>query len=254
MKGYGKDFWVAALRVDGAALIGAVSEDDVVRREMPTCPDWIIGDLLRHLGSIYRRIRDNAASMGPDEDWGPLIEPEGTPSADDPAIVEWFREEFERLVAFLDALDPDRPTWNWAGQPRVARFWHRRMAHETAVHRWDAQAAVRLPEPIESKLAVDTVSEVLDTLLPCGFRKRRDVNGVVRLVATDEDHEWTVRLRGEGMALVDGTTLRDQDAQTEETFAAGTASDLALALWGRIGFDVFETGGDENLLQGLLVG
>ena len=45
------------------------------------------------------------------------------------------------------------------------------MAHETAVHRWDAQLATGLAEPLESKLAGDTVAEVLDTFLPAGRRR-----------------------------------------------------------------------------------
>jgi pimeloyl-ACP methyl ester carboxylesterase len=35
--------------------------------------------------------------------------------------------------------------------------------------------------------------------------------------------------------------------------ASGTASDLALALWGRVAFDVLETAGDTTLLESLLV-
>jgi hypothetical protein len=35
--------------------------------------------------------------------------------------------------------------------------------------------------------------------------------------------------------------------------ASGTASDLALALWGRVTFDVLETAGDDSLLEALRV-
>jgi hypothetical protein len=36
--------------------------------------------------------------------------------------------------------------------------------------------------------------------------------------------------------------------------ANGTASDLALAMWGRVAFDVLDTAGDESLLEALRVG
>ena len=42
----------------------------------------------------------------------------------------------------LEALDPESPAWNWAPQAKKAGFWHRRMAHETSVHRWDTQMAL----------------------------------------------------------------------------------------------------------------
>ena len=40
----------------------------------------------------------------------------------------------------------ETPTWNWArNAPDTAAFWPRRMAQETAVHRWDAQSAAGHP-------------------------------------------------------------------------------------------------------------
>ena len=49
----------------------------------------------------------------------------------------------DALVAALAATDPDEPVWNWSPTHAAApaRFWFRRMAQETAVHRWDAEAA-----------------------------------------------------------------------------------------------------------------
>ena len=128
-----------------------------------------------------------------------MVIPDEAPAAGDPTVVTWFAAELAQVDAFLDELDPDVPTWNWAPQARVAAFWHRRMAHETAVHRWDAQLATVLPEPLESKLAADTVAEALDTFLPAGRRRSpSEVTGLVHLIATDLGQEWYVRLRGPG--------------------------------------------------------
>jgi hypothetical protein len=144
------------------------------------------------------------------------------------------------------------PAWNWAPQAKKVAFWQRRMAHETAIHRWDAQmAAVGLTEPLEAKLAADVVSEVLDTLLPAGRGRRpADRLGMVALSATDLEQTWHVRLRESGgVALLDTDTLLDDDDLHERVVAAGTASDLALALWGRVGFDVLAITGEEDLLE-----
>ena len=247
-----KDFWLAALRADGAAILGAVGQPHVLAREVPSCPGWTVGELLRHLGSVYRRTRLHAGTTPPDQSWGPVIIPDDAPETADPRVAEWFAGELAQLDAFLDAIDPDHPTWNWAPQPKTASFWHRRMAHETAIHRWDAQlGAGLLPEPIESKLAGDTVAEVLDTWLPSGRRwLKGEVSGTVQLIATDLDQDWFIRLRGTGIALLDTGTLLD-DAPPTRAEGSGTASDIALALWGRVTFEVLDTAGDESLLEAL---
>jgi uncharacterized protein (TIGR03083 family) len=249
-----KDFWLAALRADGGAFLDAIGEPGALSARVPSCPDWTVGELTRHLGSMYRRTRLNAGSVGPDEPWGPIVVPDEAPAADDPALVSWFASELAQIDAFLEALDPDVPTWNWAPRGRVALFWHRRTAHETAIHRWDAQLATRLPEPIESKLAADTVTEALDTFLAAGRRRSpEEVTGLVQLTATDLGQQWYIRLRGPGVALLDTDTLLDDDAHPARAAASGSASDLALALWGRVAFDVVETAGDPALLDALRV-
>jgi uncharacterized protein (TIGR03083 family) len=180
--------------------------------------------------------------------------PDDAPGATDARLVSWFGTELAELQAFLDALDPDLPAWNWAPQARIAGFWHRRMAHETAMHRWDAQVSSGLPEPLESKQAVDIVAEALDTFLPGGRQRTpSSVTGLVHLVASDLGQDWYARLRGQGVALLDTDTLLDDDSHPARAAASGTASDLALALWGRVSFDVMETAGDSALLEALRV-
>ena len=132
--------------------------------------------------------------------------------------------------------DPGAPAWNWAPQAKTASFWHRRMAHEISMHRWDAEAAAGRPMPIETKLAADGVSEVLDTWLPAGRRNGpTNLHGVVHLVASDAGHEWFVRLRGAGVALLDTGTILDTDDHHARAQATGTASDLLLSLMGDTG-------------------
>ncbi|WP_344133205.1 maleylpyruvate isomerase family mycothiol-dependent enzyme [Luedemannella flava] len=248
-----KDAWLAALRSDATALRAAAGNEGVLGNQVPSCPGWTMGELIRHVGSIYQWVSATAGRGTTDKPHPREIGPE-VPEADDPTVLGWFDEQLGLILAFLDNLDPDLPAWNWAPQARKAGFWHRRMAHETAIHRWDAQLSVGLTEPIETKLAGDTIAEVLDTWLPAGRRRETpDVHGLVHLVAADLGQEWYVRLRGAGIALLDTNTLLDDDSHPARAAASGNASDVALALWGRLNWDVLDTAGDDTLLTTLHV-
>ncbi|MEV4759136.1 maleylpyruvate isomerase family mycothiol-dependent enzyme [Micromonospora sp. NPDC049559] len=246
-----KDFWIGALRTEGPAFQAAIAEAPPDTPVL-SCPEWTVTDLAQHLGSVYGWVRGlvtSGSTQAPPRRQHPTDAPGGD------AVAEWWRQEFEQLMAALDAVDPEAPAWNWAPQPKRASFWHRRLAHETAVHRWDAQMAVAAGEPIEAKLAADGVTEVLDSWLPGGRRfAPGSWHGVVQLVAVDAEQEWFLRLRGEGVALLDTDTILDGDEPHARVHATGTASDLLLALWGRIGFDVLDVTGETSLLDGLRAG
>ena len=248
----GKDFWISALRADGPAFRSAVA-GMALDQAVPSCPEWTVLDLVHHLGSVYEWVRGHAARGVTDKPEPRWPQRAGRPPGQ--AALTWWDEEFARLMELLDGLDPELAAWNWAPQAKKAGFWHRRMAHETAVHRWDAQMARGLAEPVEAKLAADGVSEVLDTWLPGGRRRGpTDRAGVVQLTAVDAGQEWSVRLRGEGLALLDTRTLLDSDSHGTRTMAVGNASDLVLSLWGRVRFDVLQVAGDPTLLDSLRTG
>ncbi|MBX6357283.1 MAG: maleylpyruvate isomerase N-terminal domain-containing protein, partial [Micromonosporaceae bacterium] len=194
----GKDFWISALRADGPAFRDAVANAPL-DAPVPSCPEWTVLDLVHHLGAVYAWVSGHAMRgvvTPPDP-----RRPDRTGRPAGPAALTWWDDEFGRLMEMLDGLDPELPAWNWAPQAKKAWFWHRRMAHETAVHRWDAQMAGGQAEPVEAKLAADGVSEVLDSWLPAGHRRGpADRVGVVQLTAVDAGQEWSVRLRGTGLA------------------------------------------------------
>jgi uncharacterized protein (TIGR03083 family) len=246
-----KDFWLAGLRADAAAFDTAAVEAPP-DAAVPSCPDWTATHLVNHLGSVYAWTRQLLVRGGTDRP-EQRREPDG-PADHGAAVAQW-REAYAGLLSTLEATDPEAPLWNWAPQSKTAGFWHRRMAHETAVHRWDLQMAMAAVEPVEAKLAADGVTEVLDSWLPAGRRRSTDrPTGVVHLVATDASQEWLVRLRGEGVALLDTDTVFDNDEPHARVEAVGAASDLLLALYGRVGFDVLELAGDAALLEGLRTG
>ncbi|GAB2946001.1 maleylpyruvate isomerase family mycothiol-dependent enzyme [Micromonospora polyrhachis] len=246
-----KDFWIGALRVEGPAFRAAVAEAPPDTPVL-SCPGWTVTDLVRHLAQVYYGVRGFVTS-------GSTEQPSAFRQLEDPApgvsALDLWQREFDQLIMLLDELDPEAPAWNWAPQPKKAGFWPRRMAHETVIHRWDAQMAIAAGDPIEAKLAADGVSEVVDTFLPAGRRSSdQQFHGVVQLVAADTDQRWYLRLRGSGIALLDTDTILDTHDPRARVHATGTASDLMLALWGRIGLDVLDVTGDASLLEGLRVG
>lgn len=246
-----KDFWLEALQADATAFRAVAAEADLTAM-VPTCPGWTVLDLVHHLGGEYRWVRSFASrgiTSAPDR----ALRRDDFPSADE--TLNWWDTEYKALVELLAALDPQMPAWNWAPRPKVAAFWQRRMAHDTAIHRWDIQMAQGMAEPIDARLAADGVTEVFDTWLPTGRRKGpTDRYGVVQLIADDVDEEWFLRLRGEGIALLDTDTLLDAEGPDTRVHGAGSASDLVLALYGRVGFDTLAVSGDESLLHALRTG
>jgi uncharacterized protein (TIGR03083 family) len=243
-----KDFWLAALRADGPALQDAVTETgpDVA---VPSCPGWTVADLVEHLTSLLRWVRESVArgvTTKPDDRVTPVPRPDWSDALDG------LRRELTGTIETLDALDPEFPAWTWPAQAKKAGFWQRRMAHEVSVHRWDAELAAGRPTPIETKLAADGVNEVLDTWLPAGRRSgSTEMHGVVHLVATDASYEWFVRLRGAGVALLDTGTILDTDDHHPRAGATGTASELLLTLMGRRQPDVLVVTGDPRLIMAL---
>jgi uncharacterized protein (TIGR03083 family) len=253
-----KDLWLAAMRVDGPAMRGAfeqaASSPEGLATAVPSRSGWSVRDLIHHVGTSYREVRAHV-SRGVTSRPEDLTEARPQPPTDDAAAIRWWADEYDQLVARLESVGPHLPAWNWAPRSKEASFWHRRMAHLTGVHRWDAQTAVGQVEPIDAKLAADGVAEVLDTLLPAGRRHGpADRAGVVRLISTDPDHEWFVRLRGEGVALLDTHTWLDHDDHHARAVARGTASDLVLALSGRVPFDLLDVSGELDLLESLRTG
>jgi uncharacterized protein (TIGR03083 family) len=244
-----KDFWLAALRADSPALQDAVTQAGP-GAEVPSCPGWTVADLVEHVTTLLHWVRETRPA-GP-----PTTSPDrdGERPQWDQALDE-LRRELTGTIETLEAVEADFPAWNWAPQSKQAGFWHRRMAHEISIHRFDAEAAAGRPTPIETKLAADGISEVLDTWLPAGKRKGpTDLHGVVHLAASDAGHEWFVRLRGPGVALLDTGTILDSDDHHARAQATGSASDLLLALMGRQRMDRLVVTGDPRLIGALRTG
>ncbi|MGH3544861.1 MAG: maleylpyruvate isomerase family mycothiol-dependent enzyme [Mycobacteriales bacterium] len=248
-----KDSWLAALTDQATQFRAAVTAgdpDQTLATPVPSCPGWSVADLVAHLGSVYERIAGclQRAGAPPDRKNVPVA-PSGTD------VLEWWDERLRIVQQALGDAEPDNPAWHQFHKPQHAEFYQRRAAHETAVHRWDAQLSIGLPDPIDPpELAADGVAEVLDTFLPSdsSLTERISVTGVVRLTATDIDAHWVVRIRENGVTLLDTASWFDTEPDVAAATEA-TASDLLLALWGRIPVSVTDNKGEPALIELLRV-
>ncbi|MFF8026966.1 maleylpyruvate isomerase family mycothiol-dependent enzyme [Streptomyces sp. NPDC007896] len=220
--------FVETLDQEGRSL-AAAAERAGPDAKVATCPGWQVRDLVRHTGMVHRWatafVAERYAAYHPDG---------GLPELDAAELLAWFRDGHRRLVDTLAAAPPDLACWSFLPAPSPLAFWARRQAHETTVHRVDAQSALgETPGTVTRGFAVDGIDELLR-----GFhgRPRSEVRTptprVLRVRATDVDAVWTVRLSPEPPVSEWGAGAGgDVDCEM-----AGPAAGLYLALWNRLPF------------------
>jgi uncharacterized protein (TIGR03083 family) len=218
---------------DAVATAAAAAELDA---RVPSCPEWTVYDLLAHLGRHHRWVTANL-DRAPDDGPAPAAD-QGAPP-DGRAVVPWIEQGSAALADRLVAVDAATPCWTWTDD-RTARFWARRTAHETAMHRWDLQAAVGDPTPFPPELAVDGIDEFLTTM---PFRGGADAPvGSVHLHATDAEGEWLLRLADDGVRM-------SREHGKGDVAVRGPASDLLLVVVGRRPPATVELFGDAALFD-----
>ena len=235
--------FVGALRADGAALAAAARQAGP-DAPVPTCPEWTVRDLVTHTWQVHRHrvyVVGERLQQRPETGYRDASPP---PAGTD--VVGLFEEGVAQLADVLERTPPETRVWTWFPDDQTAGFWRRRMAHETAVHRVDAESAAGATAPIDAPLAADGVDEVLRCFLQLDLVDH-EVGGAgetIHLHATDADGEWTVRLLDRGIDVERGHAKGDAAVR-------GSASDLDLWLWGRVPLERLEPFGEIALLQRL---
>jgi uncharacterized protein (TIGR03083 family) len=226
--------FVSAVRREGEALLSAAGQggDDPV----PTCEGWTIDRLLVHVGRLWTMVATVVGER--------LTTPPERPEVpQDKPLPTFAADALDDLVEALMSCEPDTPMWNWAEQPPTAMFWARRMAHEAAVHRYDAQSAHDMAQPIAAELAHDGLDELVDVILPAVVSRDAPAlpEATYAFIASEEE-QWCVSLGSDGITRADG-------AATPDVTVRGTASSLMLAAVNRVEWPSLEIEGEAGLLD-----
>jgi uncharacterized protein (TIGR03083 family) len=231
---------IAALRTNGD-LLAAAAAHTPLHAAVPTCPGWEMRDLLRHIGSVHRwATRYVAERLAEPAD---SIEDRGGPWPEDGNLVAWFREGHRALVHALEGAPADLACWTFLAAPSPLAHWARRQAHETAIHRVDAESVRGEVTPFPPDFAADGIDELLVCFLGRpGRGMRLDEPRVIRLHAPDARREWWVDVGPSGTRVSD-------EGSTSDCSVTGAASDLYTLLWNRRGYDDLQIEGDALLLD-----
>jgi uncharacterized protein (TIGR03083 family) len=228
------DRYLDALTAQAALFAEVLAGADLALR-VPTCPDWTLHELVRHVGVVHRWVTGivrQRAKTQPDFDPLRWPVPEDTDE-----LRAWLRDGAAELVEAIRSAGPLAPMWTWTDD-QSAGFWARRMAHETAMHRADAELALGRQFALEADLAADAISEWLSLLsLPQAVQFRpelaelRGEGQILHLHSTDpglgEAGEWIVRRTPEGPVWEPGHMKGDVAVR-------GAVVDLLLVLMRRV--------------------
>ena len=144
--------------------------------------------------------------------------------------------EAARLYAALVDADPSAPAMTF-GRDRTMAFWFRRMAHETLVHRVDAEQAHGYQSAVDLDLAVDGVAELFDVYIT-GYPEWASLHPSEDVVRVETgEREWTVRIgkfigSRKGKEFVLPTTMLEPDA-VPQVVVSGEPDQVLLWMWGR---------------------
>jgi uncharacterized protein (TIGR03083 family) len=233
------------------ATLAGLIDDAGLTRPVPTCPEWTMRQLVTHVGRAHRWATAIVATRAAEPI--PFREvPDGKLPGDRREQVDWLTTGAAGLVATVQAAGDDH-VWTHNG-PGPARYWARRMAHETAVHRADGQIAMGQRPQLDPVTAADGIDEWLGFLASPGEGGDRPAlaglqGRVLHVHATGEGAtgEWMILPGAAGVAVETGHGKGDVAVR-------GPAGDLLLLLMRRLppSDPAIEVLGDAALLDALL--
>jgi uncharacterized protein (TIGR03083 family) len=236
---------IEALHREGVLLAEAAAATPL-DAAVPTCPGWRLRDLLLHTGQVHRwaaaHVRDGLEkpldAAGEQAARGP--------APDDADLPAWFRAGHTELVGTLERAPADLACWSFLPAPSPLAFWARRQAHETAVHRVDAESAAgRAVTPVGAEAAEDGIDELLNGFLVRPRSKLRSERPRTLLVRpADRARAWLVTVSADPVRVAPAPV-----GTTADCTVAGPAADLYLLLWNRLAPDAVQASGDRSLLD-----
>jgi uncharacterized protein (TIGR03083 family) len=214
-------------------LLAAAAERAGLDASVPPCLPWQVKDLLRHTGYVHRwaarHINECPDTVldGPSE--ADILRGE----AADPDLLAWFRAGHGALVETLSTADPGLVCATFMDAPSSLAFWARRQAHETAIHRADAESASGERPTYTADFAADGVDELIT-----GFSQRRRYrsspghDGALQVRTTDTGDAWYLSTE-EGR--IHARRGPGEPVGPSDCLLSGPASGLYLFLWNRSG-------------------
>ncbi|MCV7344957.1 maleylpyruvate isomerase family mycothiol-dependent enzyme [Mycolicibacterium rhodesiae] len=223
--------FATALIAENTALADLLRDADL-SIPVPTCPEWTLEQLMRHVGRGDRWCAQIVAEQSMD-----FIDPRtvegGKPPAGRDNEIAWLQAGPRQLIDAVAATGAETPVWTFLG-PRPAAWWIRRRLHEAVVHRADVAIALGVGFEVEPAVAADAITEWLERVEiqadeegPAGGDRPVADEHSIHLHATDpglgEAGEWTILGRPDGIAVEQG--------HGKATVALrGPARDLLLAI------------------------
>ena len=230
---------IAALDRDGRLLADAAAEAGLAAA-IPACPGWQVRDLVRHQAYVHgwaaRHVTERPAEVIDEDDEAAVLA--GGPADDE--LIGAYRLGLARLVAALGDADPGLRCGTFLPAPSPLAFWARRQAHETAIHRFDAQSARREgpPGPQEA-FPPDFAADGIDELI-AGFaaRPRKDGPGqslLVRATGMTTAVAWHYAWPADGQVTARRlpATAAAGPAGRADCVVSGPASGVYLFMWNR---------------------
>ncbi len=231
----------SAALVEQNRLLGELTHGADLTVPVPTCPGWVLRQLVAHVGRGHRWAATIVGERS-DAPVDPRTVADGKPPADPDAALAWYHDSAAALLEAVAATGPDMPVWTFNG-PKPAGWWIRRRLHEETVHRADAAVALGVPFEIDPELAADAVSEWLDLLAA-----RRADEGPAALVPGETLHLHATDGAGEWMVHGGESVISWEPGHGKGDAAVrGTASELMLAVFRRAPAGSVEVLGDPAL-------
>ncbi len=236
---------IDALREQGE-LLAESAEGGGLDLAVPTCPEWQLRDLLDHVGRVHRwaaaYVATGRTTMLGDEEEKPIF---GDPPRDE-ELVDWFRTGHRNLCESLESAPADLECWTFMAAPSPLAFWARRQAHETTIHRADAESASGKLTSVSPRLAADGIDELLTGFAPRGRRLLFDPPRTMAVETSDSNDRWLITLGTEQV-----TAVRDAGGTSgADCTVSGSASDVYMSLWNRLPSSALRTDGDAGVLTG----
>lgn len=229
------------------ALLATAADEAGPDAHLPSCPEWVMRDLIHHMGevqrwsaAVVRGAITNPAELPPDF-LGAL--------PDDNALIDWLNAGATALIAALRDADPDLVCFRFLEDPPPSRlFWARRQAHEVGIHRLDAEEALLRNSGFTADMAADGIDELLTGFAP---RKRTPLRSDVprRLLIAPDDSPtaWLVNISDQPVAT-SRLAVADASASTADCSVGGASSDIYEALWNRRDTEGLSIDGDASVL------